>query len=207
MPEAISGSACKRADLLAINEWGIDSLELMENASQSVCRYLREHLPGKKLLVLCGTGNNGADGLCIARIMKARAIVAGNLEKGSWEFHHQLAQALKNGIEIEFYHGQPLGDYEVLVDAVFGIGLKRNVEGQFRELLEKADEKFSYRVAVDVPSGINADTGEVMGCAVRADVTITFGRNKTGLVNNKLAGKVIVEDIGIPEEVYEKAGR
>lgn len=102
-----------------------------------------------------------------------------------------------------------LPDDDVLIDGIFGIGLHREIAGDYRLFIEEANRRsHGFVLAIDAPSGINTDTGELMGCGIKADVTITFGRNKTGLAcgaGQNLAGRVLVEDIGIPDEAYNEA--
>ena len=102
-----------------------------------------------------------------------------------------------------------LPDDDILIDGIFGIGLHREIAGDYRTFIEEANRRrHGFVLAIDAPSGINTDTGELMGCGIKADVTITFGRNKTGLVcgaGQNFAGRVLVEDIGIPDEAYIEA--
>ena len=208
----VTGTAAKAADRYAIDVLGIPSLTLMENASAFVADYITREYPRARVLIACGVGNNGADGLCAGRMLKERgydpvAVCCGDLWKATWEFLRQLSDCRRTGVEIvrmEDLSGS-LPEADVIVDAVFGIGLKREVAGPFRDLIGLIREQRCPVVSVDVPSGINADTGEEMGIYVRADATITFGRNKTGLLagtGKEAAGKVIVCDIGIPKEAY-----
>ena len=215
---AITGTQAKLADRYAIDTLGIPSLTLMENASREVATYIEEHFAGKRILVLSGTGNNGADGICIANILIAggkfidppAVIVTGNLEHATPEFLYQLSEYEKNGGSAVFAHTPAidLHGYDVLVDAVFGIGLQTELRKDKAELLRAADNAgFAHVIAVDIPSGINSDTGCLMGAGIHASVTVTFGRMKTGLLNSDgpaYAGEVIVKDIGIPEEAYSK---
>lgn len=209
--ETITGTHSKLADRYAIDVLGIPSLELMENASRHVAEYIRRELRGKKILVACGTGNNGADGVCIARLIRdefeVSLVIAGDLKKASWEFLYQLSEYKRIGGSITFFEDlQQLPQADVLVDAIFGIGLKGRLRPDAEAVLAKVDSmNYPHVVAVDVPSGIDADTGDSTGVVIPADVTITFGRNKTGLTEDK-AGKVMVCDIGIPDEAYIRAG-
>jgi len=183
---------------------------------------------GKKLICVAGVGNNGGDGACIAGIIKEKEIknvetqliVCGNLEKASPEFLYQLSVYKKLGGNVKFYKAE--GDLRkealsiddkksvIIVDALFGTGLAREVAGSFAALIAEMNELKSEGavvVAVDVPSGINTDNGKVMGIAAFADATVTFGYNKKGLITKtgkEYAGRVIVKDIGIPEEAYRK---
>ena len=249
MDNLITGTEAKAADRYAIDILKIPSLTLMERASRFVAdaalRFLSnaahgtgEHnAPGAdanqgkdtapaSVVILCGVGNNGADGVCAGKMLLAEGIrpkvlISGNLEKASWEFLRQLSEYKAAGGVPVFLHAPEefraqVPEADLLIDAAFGIGLKRPLEGIWRELLKEADALDAYRIAVDVPSGINADTGEEMGARIRADETIPFGRNKTGLAGvpgtagprpagAAAAGTVRVCDIGIPAEAYTYA--
>lgn len=181
-----------------------------------------------KISVLCGVGNNGADGVCASRMLlregyQPQVYIVGNLEKASWEFLYQLCHFQQAGGTVTMYHPDVdtaaddaslfltnrLPDDDVLIDGIFGIGLHREIAGDYRAFIEEANRRrHGFVLAIDAPSGINTDTGELMGCGIKADVTITFGRNKTGLVcgaGQNFAGRVLVEDIGIPDEAYIEA--
>ncbi len=183
-----------------------------------------------KISVLCGVGNNGADGVCASRMLlgegyQPQVYIVGNLEKASCEFLYQLCHFQQAGGTVTMYHpdvdtaaddASPfltnrLPDDDILIDGIFGIGLHREIAGDYRTFIEEANRRrHGFVLAIDAPSGINTDTGELMGCGIKADVTITFGRNKTGLVcgaGQNFAGRVLVEDIGIPDEAYEEAER
>lgn len=200
-----------------------------------------------KISVLCGVGNNGADGVCASRMLleegyQPQVYIVGNLEKASWEFLYQLCHFQQAGGTVTMYHpgvdtanageatvmamhpdsataaddaslfrANRLPDDDILIDGIFGIGLHREIAGDYRTFIEEANRRrHGFVLAIDAPSGINTDTGELMGCGIKADVTITFGRNKTGLVcgaGQNFAGRVLVEDIGIPDEAYEEAER
>ena len=213
----ITGTQAKAADRYAIDVMGIPSLTLMENASREVASYIEEHFISEKILILCGTGNNGADGICIANILNRNkristapaVVITGNLEHASWEFLYQLSEYKKAGSTPVFAKDNDLfSGYDVLVDAVFGIGLKSVLRDDKASLLNAADNAgFKHVIAVDMPSGINSDSGELMGAGIHASATITFGRMKTGLAKGEgpgYAGEVLVKDIGIPEEAYIK---
>lgn len=212
----ITGTRAKSADRYAIDILGIPSLDLMETASTKVKDYLSSNFASSSILIVCGTGNNGADGVCVGKLIledksftnKPLILITGNAEHASWEFLHQLSEYKRLGGEYHFIgSGYPLPDAQVLVDAVFGIGLQTELRKDKAELLNAINHrKYGHVVAVDVPSGINSDTGKLMGAGIRADTTITFGRCKTGLIQEdgkEYAGEVIVEDIGIPDEAYE----
>ena len=208
----ITGTVAKAADRYAMDVMGLKSLTLMETASSKIAEYVMKHFPlSHKISVLCGVGNNGADGVCASRILlregyQPHVYIVGSLEKASWEFLYQLCHFRQAGGVVTMYRPDTLPDDDILIDAIFGIGLHREIVGDYRLFIEEANRRsHGFVLAIDAPSGINTDTGELMGCGIKADVTITFGRNKTGLVcgaGQKLAGQVLVEDIGIPDEAY-----
>lgn len=210
--ECITGTVAKAADRYAMDVMGLKSLTLMETASSKIAEYVMKHFPlSHKISVLCGVGNNGADGICASRILlkegyQPHVYIVGSLEKASWEFLYQLCHFQQAGGAVTMYRPNTLPDDDVLIDAIFGIGLHREIAGDYRLFIEEANRcSHGFILAIDAPSGINTDTGALMGCGIKADVTITFGRNKTGLVRGdgqKLAGRVLVKDIGIPDEAY-----
>ncbi len=166
----------------------------------------------KQVIAVCGSGNNGGDGLAVVRILYTMGYevswyMAADVKKATPETKLQI-DILKNmGIK-------PCADLETLyeadaiVDAVFGIGLTREVGGHFAEVIAVVNQCPGLICAVDIPSGVSADTGKIMGCAVRADMTVTFGENKLGLVlypGAKLAGQVFVENIGFAPEAVREA--
>ena len=215
MKMIITGTQAKAADRYAIDVLKIPSLTLMERASRFVADAVLSSDRKAGTVILCGVGNNGADGVCAGKMLRKaglepRVLICGNLERASWEFLRQLSEFKAAGGVPEYLHEaeafrNTVYKAELLVDAAFGIGLKRPLEGIWKQVLSDADCLDAYRIAVDVPSGINADTGEEMGAHIRADETFTFGKNKTGLTAGAgaaAAGKIQVCDIGIPEEVY-----
>ncbi len=213
--EIITGTVAKAADRYAIDVMGIPSLVLMEKASFYVADYIAKNHSGASVLIVCGSGNNGADGICIGRMIKERGfdplvVCGGKPWRGTREFYSQFSGYRRIGGKI-LPASEAEGDLpetDILVDALFGIGLKRDVTGSYRELIEKMRRHSGVKLCVDIPSGINADTGDEMGISVNGDATFTFGRNKTGLTagaGKTAAGKVHVCDIGIPEEAYIQA--
>ncbi|MDO5100758.1 MAG: NAD(P)H-hydrate epimerase [Eubacteriales bacterium] len=222
--EVIDGSTARLADRIAMEEYGLSSLALMHRASKAVADHICQHiLPGAEtengkavpVTVLCGVGNNGADGLCIARLLQAAKVevtvtVCADPLAATWEWLHQCSECRRIGISIRKYvPGQDWQTEGILVDAVFGVGLNRPVKGQYADCIkEVAALSFAHVVAVDIPSGIDADSGRKHGVALRADTTVTIGKCKYGLLHGegaKYSGRVVVRRIGIPTQAYQKA--
>ncbi len=181
-----------------------------------------------KILAVCGVGNNGGDGVAALRILKewgyeGAVLLIGDEAKASEQMQVQLSIARKLSIPIIFYGNNQdnqkndlnqiaADEYTIIIDGIFGIGLSKPVRGIQKEVIDsinQAKEKGVYKIfAVDIPSGIHASTGKVMGSAIKADVTVTFGVNKLGLVlypGCEYAGEVILTDIGFPQIAIEKA--
>ncbi|MFR2747983.1 NAD(P)H-hydrate dehydratase [Eubacterium ramulus] len=166
--------------------------------------------PATKVLVVCGSGNNGGDGVAVARLLYLKGYnvtiyFAGNREKATEETKRQMFIAEQYGVEISDEY--PKDIVNVIVDALFGIGLSREVTGKYAEIVRKMTEQDGYKVAVDIASGISADTGAVMGMAFAADLTVTFGFIKAGQLlypGAEYTGELKVADIGIDEQsLYE----
>lgn len=207
-------SQMKAIDEKAINELGIPSLNLMENAAGQVTEAVLEKLaddPNPKVLVICGTGNNGGDGLACARQLMAKGIRVSTILVGSPEKQTPdskiNAEKLHNcGGEILEYTGQKLPKCSLIVDALFGFGLNREVGGCYREIIEKINAAYLPVIACDIPSGLNGDTGVPLGIAVRAEQTICFTCVKPGLLMDLAApyvGTLHIVDIGIPERLMK----
>ena len=207
----------KDIDMRSIHEYGIPSLVLMEraalevaNEAENLCaeKYCGATSSRYKIWSVCGLGNNGADGVAAARILHLRgystAVILPSVDgRMSDEMEIQLSIVEKLGIPI-LHSGDISSDRcDVVIDAVFGIGLKRTIEGAYEELIKLiSTQKENYGakvVSVDIPSGIDSDSGEILGCTVCADKTVTFGEMKLGHVlfpGREYSGKVITAEIG-----------
>ncbi len=205
----------KEIDRIAIEERGIPSLELMENAARAVVREILARTgdmrPGTAA-VFCGPGNNGGDGLAVARLLltqgwQVKCALVGKREKMTPDSREMERRFREAGGVLEDFRPEEWEEYsgfDVAVDALFGVGLNSDLRPDAMEAVE-AMGSARWTVAVDVPSGVNADTGEIMGGAVKADVTVTFSLGKRGLFVGKGAvhsGNVVVADIGIPRGLW-----
>lgn len=200
----VNGTQMKSADAYTIQKMGIPSMELMERAAGSCVRVMEEE--GFDLsapCVVCGSGNNGGDGFAIARILMnkgypAKVCFVGNESHRTEETRRQMELLSEIGGRISNEYED--GEYSIIIDAIFGVGLGREIKGDYRNVIERMNAADAVKFAVDMPSGISADTGEVLGIAFRADITVTFQLEKIGLMfypGKEYAGRVQAADIGI----------
>ncbi|TMJ04625.1 MAG: NAD(P)H-hydrate dehydratase [Alphaproteobacteria bacterium] len=188
---------------------GIPGIALMENAGRAVAEAVLRHPPGMRVLVVAGPGNNGGDGFVAARVVaergyQVRVLLLG--EPTTRDGDAAEARRLWRG-PIEPAQPEAVAGADVIVDALFGAGLNRPVEGNGRAMIEAMNASGAPIIAVDLPSGIDGATGAVMGAAVSAHESITFFRRKLGhvlLPGRRYAGNVRVADIGISERVLER---
>ena len=204
--KAITAEQMRHYDSYTINTIGIPSLVLMERAALAVRDEVLNAFPLnlQNIVVVAGSGNNGGDGIDVARLLhiagvKVTILNVGNPDHASNE--HQVQDRICQYYKIpQTSDLNVLKDASLIVDALFGIGIDRPVEGNYATAIEAINNSDAVVVAVDMPSGINTDTGEVMGVAVNATATVTFAVNKVGLTKSagkKHAGRVVVaSDMG-----------
>jgi len=209
-----------RALELNAEYFGISRLQLMENVGRSVATEIASRFkPDKtRIAIFCGTGGNGGDGFVAARHLlshgfEVKVILAGKsvdiVDEATLK-NWQALQPLEDVITVhEVYDSALIPDIEaeVAVDALLGIGLKGTLRPPILQLVKKINAMKAFRIAVDIPTGIDSDTGEILGSAVKADLTITFHKIKPGLGEaKKYTGELIVKDIGLPSELETFAG-
>lgn len=213
----------RNIDRLAINDFGVPEIVLMENASREIFRNMEYMLGGsvrgKRICVLCGTGNNGGDALAAARHLsnagaKVKIFLLGNLARltPSAEINRKIV--VNMGMEVQLLDGQK--DWEKLkvvlkfsdavLDGIVGTGFKGSLRDNTRRLIDMANNSGLPILAIDVPSGVNADTGEIAESAIRAAITVTLGVPKWGTLFSPgavFAGRLVVDGIGIPQRLLE----
>ena len=208
-PEAVSRQEARDMDKRAIETFGIPSILLMENAAIAVINEIRDYAV---FAIVCAPGSNGGDGLAIARHLcvlgkDVRVYIAGDIKKGSPDFQtnlkimSKLAPEVLNTINDENYSEfeSALKGCETCIDALLGTGLNRPVEGIFKRVIESINKLATHIVSVDIPSGLDCDTGQELGAAVRATKTVTFHRMKKALdIAPEFGGDIAVSYIGIP---------
>jgi ADP-dependent NAD(P)H-hydrate dehydratase / NAD(P)H-hydrate epimerase len=211
-------------DRLAIEIYGIPGVVLMENAGAQVARILWQEyadLQTRRVAVLCGRGNNGGDGFVIARYLHNRGVsvrvfIIGEPSdiRGDASVHLNMLQRAGMAPEIVKTPesaravGARLAEYDLLIDALLGTGLKAEVSGMFQLIIAAMNAAGRTIVAVDIPSGLSADVGTLLGDHVRADLTVTMALPKRGLMLYPAAehvGRLVVVDIGFPAAVREHA--
>ena len=200
----LTGKQMQHADRYTIDKIGIPSMVLMERAALRTVEIMeQENLNFNNVLVVCGSGNNGGDGYAIARLLHLKGYCVsvyflGEDAKRSGENRQQKKIAEHYCIPVKQEIGKE--EYSVIIDAIFGTGLSRNVEGTYAEIIDLLNHMSGYKVAVDTPSGMNDDTGLVMGTAFRADLTVAIAFAKRGQLleaGNPYVGHLKVADIGI----------
>lgn len=211
MKRVLTAEQMKKVDEYTIKNIGIESIVLMERAAFGVYEIIKEKYDKRvNILIVCGSGNNGADGVALARMLKqdkyrTTIYCAGDESHFTNEMLYQTKIARK--INIKFVNEPCYSEYDLIVDALFGIGLSRAVEGKYREIIEAINNSRKNVVAVDIPSGINGDDGNIMGICVRADITVTFGALKFGHIINsgrEYCGEIFLKDAGFVDESFDE---
>ncbi|MGZ4955874.1 MAG: NAD(P)H-hydrate dehydratase [Methylobacter sp.] len=199
----------RELDRIAIQERGIPGFELMSRAGHEVFLRLKKQWPdARSVAVFCGSGNNAGDGYIIAGLALDAGLsvcVYTVSEPEKLKGDALTAYRHYNGAVIPFQAEQVI-NANVLVDALLGTGLDRPVAGLYAEAIQTINAHSAQVIAVDIPSGLNADTGNVMGCAVKADCTITFIGLKQGLFTGQAAeycGGIFYAQLGVPDDVYK----
>ena len=219
MRKVTNAAQMREMDRRTIEDYGVPSLVLMENAALRVVDVIAERfgpLQGKHVTVVCGKGNNGGDGLAIARHLMARfgADVFIHLAAdpttltGDALANYKMAHAFGLPISGSFLSDSPRigGGGTLIVDALLGTGIKGGVTGELADVISAMNGSERPIVSIDVPSGLNADTGNVEGACVKATLTVTFALPKFGLLvypGAEYVGELVVADIGMPRPVMQ----
>ncbi len=208
----------RELDGRAVKEYGVKEEILMENAGLAATSVIMQEvgIQDKNFVIICGSGNNGGDGLVVARKLisnggNVTVYMPGNPKKfkGAAKFNYDIAKKLK--IKILSLNDpkkikSKLDDYDLIIDAVFGTGLDRDVEGKYNDAIEIMNNAGKPVMSLDIPSGINGNNGQVLGTAVRADYTVTFGLPKLGNLlypGYDYNGKLFVTHISFPPELHD----
>ena len=209
--KVVTSQEMREIDRRTIEEFGIAGQVLMERAGMAVASKVKELFTQRKTIVLAGGGNNGGDGIVVARELfnsgwHVKVLLFAKQNKLSPDCLSQFRSAKRAGVPVEIRTGITGGDLHsaLVVDALFGTGLNKEIKGNLTEVILSLNRSDSPVLSVDIPSGISADSGQVMGVAVNADYTVTFGLPKRGHLlypGADYAGKLFIENIGFPEEL------
>ncbi|MBF0328985.1 MAG: NAD(P)H-hydrate dehydratase [Nitrospirae bacterium] len=209
--KVVTSSEIAEIDRLTIQKLGVSQQVLMERAGLAIANKVKEIAPSKKIVVLCGSGNNGGDGLVAARELnslgfKISALVFAGKTKLGQACKLQIKIAESFGVAVEFRTKLQNSDLHgaFVIDALFGTGLSRPIAGGFADVISLINKSSAPVLSVDIPSGISADTGQILGSAIAADYTVTFGLPKRGHLlypGAEYTGKLFVENIGFPSKL------
>jgi hydroxyethylthiazole kinase-like uncharacterized protein yjeF len=212
----------RKLDRRASEEFGIPGLVLMENAARGTVSAMLRHFPdllAQRVVILAGRGNNGGDALAVARYLLNRGVdcqvcllapkeeikgdAAANLEILS-----RMGGKIEEILNLEAWESQKgkMAESDLLVDGIFGTGLRGPVQGFFHEIIEFVNSLGRPVVSLDIPSGLDADNGQVLGTCIRARLTVTFGLAKRGLLvqpGGQYCGKLVIVDISLPQSAVE----
>jgi NAD(P)H-hydrate epimerase len=219
----VKASEIQEMDRLTIQELGIPGIVLMENAARGAARIFLDHFEPpyeSHVVLICGTGNNGGDGYVVARYLheaglKTTVLVLSSLKKITGDARTNLDIISNLDLEIlevpgkdEWIKCRPLFEAcDFIVDGLLGTGLSSPVKGLYGEVIEAVNMSAKPIMAIDIPSGLHADTGQIMGKAIRADLTVTFGFPKMGqflFPGAALVGRLANVQIGIPEVISNR---
>lgn len=195
-------------------ELGIPALLLMENAGRAVCQEALKNIKSRKarIAVFCGKGNNGGDGFCCSRHLltygvKLDIFLAGKINdvKGQAKVNLDILLKMKQRIielgadNLESLR-KTVRKYNLIIDALLGVGANGQIRGIYPEIIGIINNSQAYILAVDIPSGLDATSGKLLGACVKADKTVTFIARKRGMMSaagRKFCGEVVVRDIGV----------
>lgn len=213
MQKALTPKQMRELDAYMIGEVKIPSLLLMENAAMGIFEAVRELAGPCAVHVFCGVGNNGGDGFAVARILlthgyDAYVFVLGDLSgltedaAKNYEMFEKMPGRCIQISDIEDYKGSGAPRPAIIIDAIFGTGLAREVSGIYRDVIEMVNRSGAYVISADIPSGIDGGTGQALGCAVKADITVTFQYPKIGhflFPGRDYAGRLKIVKIGVDD--------
>ena len=221
--KAVSVQQIQCLDKTAIEKYGIPAIVLMENAGRCVAAEIIDELRHKKspkVCIICGLGNNAGDGFVAARYLwnagiETKIFLVGRADKLKEDaaINYQILKKLRYPIEeldqLNSVMTQDISKADIVVDAVFGVGLNREISEPFKSVIQSLNDKAQHILSVDIPSGLDGTTGKIYGVCVQADTTVTLSLSKKGFYKNegpKRVGKVVVVDIGIPTKLKNRYG-
>ena len=202
----------RQLDRIAIEAFAIPGFDLMTRAGEAAFAALQVRWPdARRIVVVCGAGNNGGDGFVVARLARAQgldvSVMTTSLESLKGDAKLAYESMIAAGVESQAITSELLADADVIVDALLGTGLDREVEGALRDAIVEMNGSTAPVFAIDIPSGLNADSGAVMGEAINAAATISFIGLKQGMLTGDgpaRCGEILFDDLDIPLAAYDK---
>ena len=208
--QVVTNEQMRSVDQGAMNTYHIPGIVLMEHAAMGIYQKMKEWLcETDRIQIVCGVGNNGGDGLALARLLHidgyqvCYSLVEHQVVSADAISNLQMVEAL--GIDCV----DSLQEVDVVVDAIFGTGLHNEITGNAKVWIEKINQASVKVVSVDIPSGVSSNTGEILGCSVCADKTYTIARGKIGLYvypGSACAGEISIVDLHVPEDLFKQCG-
>lgn len=209
----VSSAELRAADAGALNRFGIQPLQLMEVAGWQVSRFIDAYLDGaagKRITVVAGSGNNGGDALCVARFLQRRGstVVVSRVpaRDPTSLAAHQAKSVQALGVPISVAPGGLDQPADLVVDGLFGTGIRPPLRAPAPAIISAINRTGAPVIAIDVPSGMDADDGAGADQAVRATATVTLAAPKAGLRAQAVVGRVFLADIGMPHALFPAAG-
>jgi hydroxyethylthiazole kinase-like uncharacterized protein yjeF len=213
--KVVTTEEMRKIDRETIEGFGVPSVVLMERAGLAVSSKIKELVSRKRVIIVSGSGNNGGDGLAVARNLHnegwdVKVFLAARPEDLKRDALIQYKAAVKFGVDIKpikellTNYSSLIARHSIIVDAILGTGLSKNVSGMLSDVIKLINKSNRPVFSVDIPSGISSDNGQVLGEAVKAEYTVTFGLPKRGHLlypGAEYSGKLFIEDIGFPKEL------
>ncbi|MCI0890851.1 MAG: NAD(P)H-hydrate epimerase [Chloroflexi bacterium] len=214
---SVTRDQMREVDRLMIEEYRIQLVQMMENAGLQLARLTQKYLDelggGQHVLVLAGRGNNGGGGLAAGRRLAAwganvAVLLATGLDAVEGVPLQQLDILQRMDVTVQPF-AETLPEHDVLLDALIGYGLQNSLRAPVSRMIDAANDSTAPIVSLDVPSGVDVDTGEAPGSAIRASATLTLALPKAGLIRpeaRQFVGELYLADIGVPSALYERIG-
>ena len=206
--QVLTNYQMRYVDQMAMETYHIPGIVLMEHASFGIYTQMKSWLKkSDRIQIVCGVGNNGGDGLVLARLLSIDGFdVCYSLVE-----HKVVTEDALSNLQMVEALGIPcyedVQSVDVIVDAIFGTGLQRDVEGIAKDWIEKMNANTAKVVSIDIPSGICSNTGEILGVAIKADITYTIARGKVGLYvypGSEYVGDLTYIDLHVPNRLFEE---
>ncbi|MGD1836531.1 MAG: NAD(P)H-hydrate epimerase [Nitrososphaeraceae archaeon] len=221
---SISSEQMYEIENIGHNKFGMKKLVMMENAGHSladlIIKKFKKKLIKKKIIAVCGTGNNGGDAMVAMRHISGKynmpisIILVGSPDSIKTEesrTNWNIVKKMKHTINIKICKNindeikKEINDADIIVDGIFGTGIKGEIKNLHAEIIKLINKSNAFTVSVDIPSGLDPNNGFVSTPCIRSDFTVTFHRIKHGLLKNKkYTGKILLESIGIPTEIEKE---